>query len=147
MKLKKSIVLIASILILSLTLLCGCTKENKDVLEYSDLVGYWVSTSGYNAENQVVDTVFQFIDDKQIAVSSYFDGGKTIYNYEVQESTDTTITILIDDEINKPTEIKFVDENTIEYKSSSDDDTISLTKIDQEEAEEFIEKLEKFATY
>lgn len=147
MKLKKLIALLASIFVLNLTLLGGCTKEDKDVLEASDLIGYWVNTSGYTAENQVVDTVFHFVDDKQIAVYSYFDGGKSIYDYKVQKSTDTTITILIDDEVNKPTEIKFVDENTIEYKSTSSEDTINLTRIDEKEAEKFIETLDKYAEY
>lgn len=147
MKSKKLIILFISILVLNIALLSGCTKQNENALKASDLVGYWVTTSGYTAENQVVDTVIHFIDENELAVYSYFDGGKGVYNYKVQKSTDETITILIDDEINKPTEIKFVSEDNIEYSSTSGEDTINLTRIDEKEAESFIEILEEYAEY
>lgn len=152
---KKLKLILCFTLLLNIAILSGCSSpkaesssvENNSI-QSSDLMGYWVNKDGYDATpKKIVDTVFEFIEGDKLVVYSYFDGGKNIYNYEVKKSTDKTITILFDDEVKKDTEMKFVDKDTIEFKAASNDDIITLIRIAEKEALEYIDTIEKYAEY
>lgn len=137
--------LLILVLTLSLFVISGCSKS-KDPLTASALEGYWVNTATYTADAEAVDFIIEFTDEENLAVFSYYSGtaSKNVYTYTVEDSSSDTITILIDDEIKKPTEIKFVGENNIEYKAASDNETINLTRIENEKGKKFTEIIDQY---
>lgn len=112
-----------------------------------NLLGYWVSKECYNAK-LFIDKVIEFIDKNQVVIYSYFDRGKDIYPYAVLESTDKYITILVQDSLNIPNKLEFVDENEVKFLSTSNENTyVHLSRISEQDALPFIEIIENHALY
>lgn len=122
-------------------MLVGC--NNKENIKISDLEGYWVDEHIY--ENELgVDKVIEFTDSEEMVVYSYYDKGIKVYELEVEESTSDKITFSIDDG-DEVIDLEKVDDE--KYKYRVDDEELYIVKIDESEAEKFIQVIDENSEY
>ena len=110
-----------------------------------NLIGCWVSKECYNAKT-FIDKVIEFIEDDKVVIFSYFDRKKSIYPYTVLESTAEYKTILIEDGLNIPNKLEFVNDNEVKFLSTVKEDVyVNLIRISMEDAMPFIDVIEDHA--